>query len=411
MSPEPDDPNPSRGAPDGVGPGSASPASAGRPFATLTPLLVALVVLIGIGLAVGWPGGGGGNATRRSAAAESDATRIPRLQRAAERLAGVRLPGPVAVTRLDADGLRHLIDRLSAADSDPTLSPGFDDLYHLLGVLPRGRRLQDVVAGGLVDQAAGVYDPRSDRLYLVRRAGTDATDSTVVHEVVHAIQDRRHPLDALMKGDTHDIDAMAAVQSVIEGDATEVQTRFLRQSGASGILGELAGSLGQLSGARFDLPPYLQRSLEFPYTQGSAFITALRAEGGRPAVDRAFRRPPRTTLAVMRPQRYLRGEDAPVAVGMPAPPDGARRVVDTTFGASHLWALTGDHEVAVSWRGGSAVVDRRGGEGTLTLRIATSDPRAVSAALVATLPHSAVVAVDGSMVTAINHAALDGGSG
>ena len=410
MSPEHDDPNPSRRASHEIGGGSAAPASAGSPFVALAPLLVALVVLIGIGLGVGWPGGGGG-ATRQSAATESDATRIPRLQRAAEDLADSRLPGPVAVTRLDADDLRELIDRLSAADPDPTLGPGFDDLFHLMGVLRAGQRLPDVVAGGLADQAAGVYDPRSDRLYLVRRSGTDATDSTIVHEIVHAVQDRRHPLDTLMKGDAHDVDGMSAVQALIEGDATEVQTRFLRRAGAPGILSELAGSLRQLSGTQFDLPPYLQRSLEFPYTQGSAFVTALREQGGRTAVDRAFRDPPRTTLAIMQPERYVSGRDAPVAVSMPAARAGMRRVVDTTFGASQLWALTGDHAVAVSWHGGRVTVDRRGRRGTLTLRITTSDPRAVAAALVTALPRSAVVTVDGSMVTAVNHAALNGGWG
>lgn len=406
--------DPARPDPDEAAPAASSPPAENRPLGTLLPLFLAAVLVVVLGFGASWLGGGSTTPAvdtaatpARPAAVEPDATRIPRLQAAAEELTGTTLPGPVSVSRLDSGELRALVERLMAADPDPMLSSGYNDLFHLMGVLERGQSLEEIVKGGLVDQAAGLYDPKSDRLYLVQRAGADVTDSIIVHEIVHAIQDVKHPLESLMKSRTGDQDGTSAIQAVIEGEATEVQVRFLLDQGAAGILGELSGSLNQLSGSQFNLPPYLQRSLEFPYTQGQEFIAALRASGGQAAVDRAYRSPPRTTLAVMEPDRYLDGTDASVSLPASAPPADGRRVLTATFGASELWALTGDHARALTWRAGRATVDRDGDEGTLTLTIATSDPEGLSAALEEALPDTTEITIERSVVTAVNRQTLD----
>ncbi len=401
--------------PDADAPASPqSPATEGRPLAALLPLLVAAILVAALGFGVSLFGGGGSTTVDTTAArdqaakVEPDATRIPRLQAAAEKLTGTKLPGPVSVARLDGEELKALVRRLMDEDPDPMLSTGYNDLFHLMGVLEPGANLEEIMRDGLVDQAAGLYDPKSDRLYLIQRAGFDVTDSVIVHEIVHAIQDQKYPLESLMKSRVGDDDGTSAIQAVIEGDATEVQVRFLLEGGASGLFGELSGSLNQLSGAQFNLPPYLQRSMEFPYTQGQEFMTALRASGGQAAVDRAFRNPPRTTLAVMEPQRYLDGRDGSVSLPVPAPvPAGSQRVLTATFGASEVWALTGDHRLALTWRAGRAVVERDGDEGTLTLTIATSEPEMMSEALRKALPDGTEVTVERSVVTAVNRQRLD----
>ncbi len=402
-----------RPEPDAAPAAAQPPSTEGRPLGTLLPLLLAAVLAVVLGFGVSWLGSGdttattGATGTADRAAGEPDATRIPRLQAAAEELTGTTLPGPVSVSRLDANELKELVGRLMDEDPDPMLSTGYNDLFHLMGVLAPGANLETIIRDGLVDQAAGLYDPKTDRLYLVQRAGADVTDSIVVHEIVHAIQDVKYPLESLMKSRTGDQDGTSAIQAVIEGEATEVQVRYLLDQGAAGILGELSGSLNQLSGTQFNLPPYLQRSLEFPYTQGQSFIEALRADGGQAAVDRAYRNPPRTTLAIMEPQRYIDGQDGSVSLPAAAPPAQGQRVLTATFGASEVWALTGDHSLALTWRAGRATVDRSGDEGTLTLTIATSDPEGLSTALEKVLPDTTEVTIERSVVTAVNRQRLD----
>jgi hypothetical protein len=189
---------------------------------------------------------------------------------------------------------------------------------------------------------------------------------------------------------------------VAEGDATEVQTRYLQSKGLSGVIDELGGSLSQMSEVPADqrsLPPFLQRSLEFPYIRGAAFIKQLRELGGNAAVDRAFRNPPRTTLQVMIPQRYLAGNRPPVNVRLPRPAPQARRMLSTTFGAADLLALGVDEQVARTWRGGKIALDRVGGRRTLSMVVSTVRPAALARALRRALPRKAQVRAERSSVS------------
>lgn len=384
------------------------PLERGRAMAPLAPLAAAAVLLLGAG--VGVQALGGATARPNPPAATTtpslrDSVRIPDLQSEAEELRAITLGAPVTAVRLDRERLGALIKEISERDPDPATSGGADDALHLIGALTRAQSLEQIMTKGLEGQVAGLYDPDTDKLYLIRTKGFDATDSTIVHEIVHALQDHRYDLDTLMKSDPADSDGETAAQSVVEGDATEVQSRWIERAGLAAALAELSGTMGQLAGTSADslaLPQFLQRSLEFPYMSGSEFVKAVRADGGERAVDRAFRHPPRTTLAIMKPELYLRGRDAPEPVAAPPTVPGSRRVFNTTFGAADLWALIGDESLAETWLGGRIVVDRDGARGTMHLALLSSRPRQVAVALRTQLPRTAKVDVEGKLVTATN---------
>jgi hypothetical protein len=63
-----------------------------------------------------------------------------------------------------------------------------------------------------------------------------------------------------------------------------------------------------------DTPPFLVESLLFPYTEGLAFIAALRASGGWERVNGAFGRLPASTEEILHPAKYVAGDDPPVEV-------------------------------------------------------------------------------------------------
>ncbi len=377
----------------GEGPASAAARRAFAPLAGVLAVLGALAALV-------VPLGG-------ARVAEPD--RMADLTARAERLRGLTLTGPIAVERIDRRRLPTLLERLLREEPDPALSPGADDALHLLGVLGPGESLEQIVSRGFTAQVAGLYEPRADRLYLVANRGAEASGGTVLHEIVHAIQDQRFDLDGPRFGPAvKDEDARAAAQALVEGDATEVMVRFVAEQGVAGLLGELGGALSQVQGipARdLRLPPYLERSLEFPYIRGKAFVEALREEGGQDLVDRAFTDPPATTLAILDPGRYIDGRDRAVPVRMP-PPAGSRRVFDATFGAADLLALTGDMDVTLGWRGGRIVVDRTGSHGRLELRVVSRDPAATAEALRDVLAGGSSVRVTGRTVRAVRSAPL-----
>ena len=310
----------------------------------------------------------------------------------AEQLRGLKTTHPLAVSTLDAAGLRRVVLRELARERRPRSDAAWDDALHLLGVLKADQRLEQVERSELTGQVAGLYVPATGRLYVLGSAGGSAPRSVIAHEVTHALQDEHfHLTRGAFASHPADRDGGLAAQALAEGDATDVQSRYVAALSPGELIGELMRMLGSLpSDASGGSIPYLRRELLYPYTAGQEFVRALRARGGQRLLDRAFRHPPRTTAAVLDPARYLAGDPPARAVVLPA----ATYDLVTTFGAEDLIALTGDNGLARGWLGGRLGVGPRG----LELRLLTRGAAAVAAALERALPARAAVAFRGQLV-------------
>ncbi len=308
-----------------------------------------------------------------------------------EELRGLSTTHPLAVSTLGAAGIRRVVVRELAREREPLSDGAWNDALHLLGVLRPGQSLAAVQGQALSGQVAGLYVPHSRRLYVLGARGA-APRSVIAHEVVHALQDEHFELTrGAFAPRPRDHDGELAAQALVEGDATEVQTRYVATLSPGDLVKELARTLGSVPrGESKAVPPYLQRQLLYPYTAGEAFVRALRARGGQRLLDRAFRNPPRTSAAVLDPARYLAGDPPPRRVPLPA---GSYRF-STTFGAEDVAALTGRAPLARGWLGGRLGVGPRG----LDLRLATRRAPSVAAALERVLPRTAAVRFHGQLV-------------
>ena len=321
----------------------------------------------------------------------ADGAEVRGVVQKVEELRGLQTTHPLAVTPLGAAGMRRIVVRLLAREHERRSDDGWDDALHLLGVLKPGQSLEDVERRELTGQVAGLYVPHGGRLYVLGSGGS-APRSVIAHEAVHALQDEHFRLTrGPFAPRPRDHDGELAAQALVEGDATEVQSRYVASLSAFALIGELARTLGAVpTGASAGSVPFLQRQLEFPYTAGQEFVRALRARGGQRLLDRAFRHPPRTTAAVLDPARYLAGDPPAQVVRLPA---GSYRFA-TSFGAEDLVALTGKRGLARAWLGGRLGVGGRG----LDLRLATRAAASAAAALRRALPASAAVAFHGRLV-------------
>ena len=309
----------------------------------------------------------------------------------AEQLRGLQTTHPLAVSAVGAAGMRRVVAGELAHEREPRSDAAWNEALHLLGVLGRGQSLAAVQRAQFAGQVAGLYVPRGGRLYVLA-AGGKAPRSVIVHEVVHALQDEHfHLTRGPFAAHPQDHDEELATTALVEGDATEVQERYVAGLSPGDLVGELATALGAVpSGTGAHTPAYLERQLLFPYTAGDAFVKALRARGGQRLLDRAFAHPPRTTAAVLDPARYLAGDPPPQAVSLPP----QSYAFTTTFGAEDVAALTGKDALARGWLGGRMGVGANG----LELRLATRAAAEVAAALRRVLPAAAQVAFNGRIV-------------
>jgi hypothetical protein len=209
-----------------------------------------------------------------------------------------------------------------------------------LGTIPADVDLRALVAKLLGGQVIGFYDTKTKELVVAARDPNaplgPAAQVTVAHELDHALVDATIGLpEEQPRGPS---DAGLAALALVEGDAVLTQQRFLLSSVPPGQqLGlatdpETAQAMAEFQG----FPFFLRAQLEFPYSEGSAFVCSLYAQGGWAAVDAAYRARPTTTAQILFPQRYAAHEGAvdPRDPGTLA--HGWKRARTDTVGAADL---------------------------------------------------------------------------
>lgn len=246
-------------------------------------------------------------------------------------------------------------------------------LVTLLGLLPADVDLDDLGTRIASEGTLGFYDGERNEMAIISRTKRlpVGVETTLAHELTHAIDDQHFGVfDRVQRRvDGDDADAELAYRSVVEGNASEVEERYRRRYRIPQPDG---GDAEQRRLAR-DLPFGLQLQLGFPYALGENFVTALRRErGGEALVARALKAsPPRSTVEILDPVRWVRREPVVRTPLRPAPVLGRgwTPLDDDVIGAADVLALLSPVEeeagaaalVARTWRGGAYRYLRRGG--------------------------------------------------
>ena len=202
--------------------------------------------------------------------------------------------------------------------------------YVALGLLPPDMDVRAMLERVLGEQVVGFYDHEQDRLVirddvmraLGSRGGGRAVDEakvTIVHELVHALQDQRLGLGARIEEEA-DSDPETAYQAVVEGDATLAMIGYVAEQ-AGGRLEWITqdpdriraltrtASASPIPDQELQAAPAIVRvTLVSAYLDGLVFAATLHGNGGWRAVDMAHERPPVSTEQILHPDLYLARE-------------------------------------------------------------------------------------------------------
>ncbi|AGB36122.1 Hvo_1808 family surface protein [Natronococcus occultus] len=164
-------------------------------------------------------------------------------------------------------------------DGETDVNREFDDLY--------GASVQGYYSDGEIVLVANDADSiRVDR-------------ATLVHELVHALQDQRFGLER--RGET--LDERRAEEGVLEGEANYVPYLYDQRCDADwDCLAEPPELTTALGERPFNVGLFL--SIYVPYAEGPTFVSHLHETGGWDAVDRAHEERPNTTSELIHPERY-----------------------------------------------------------------------------------------------------------
>ena len=147
---------------------------------------------------------------------------------------------------------------------------------------------------------AGFYSSRDDEIKVITDTPASPTinNATLVHELVHALQDQHYDLTKPeYGGDTQD--EQLAIDGLIEGDANYVERRYAQRCGGEWecVSTPETGGGGGGGGSGSNLGILL--TIFQPYSDGPVYISDRVDRGGWASVDAAFESPPASTEQVI----------------------------------------------------------------------------------------------------------------
>ncbi len=221
-------------------------------------------------------------------------------------------------------------------------------LYRLLGYLDEDEDLWDIQTSFL-DLVLGFYSSDHKTLWVVTEeegvgleALTPSQRDTLVHEIIHALQDYHFDLNATFEAVKHSLDAELAFVSVVEGDAvihTDLHSRRGLTLPAAGGL-RFLGASHQLAG----IPPTILREIYLPYTTGATWARGVLQDEGPEGLNALLREPPPASTLILHPELMSTGwaPEALAEASLPAEQvraslgQGWREQSSGTLGEFHL---------------------------------------------------------------------------
>lgn len=227
-------------------------------------------------------------------------------------------------------------DDADLTDEDRKEIEQFTGMFRALGMLEGDVDLFDKVnklnGAGIV----GYYSYEDERIRVRGKELTPAVQSTLVHELTHALQDQHFDLEAMRERVEDDSSASSALDALIEGDARRIETEW--RDGLSDAERKALDKdqKSQLDGAKPELtkvPEILTTMMQAPYALGEGMLAVAVEEGGDDEVDELFARPPTTDEHLLDPWTLVVDHAVALPVETPALAKGEEKFDDGAFGA------------------------------------------------------------------------------
>lgn len=234
---------------------------------------------------------------------------------------GLQPKYPVPVVLLSPDALRQNV--INDFLADYTDEETADDVLELsiIGLLDPGFDLRGLYINLLSEQIAGYYDNDVKEMFVVQGQGFQGPEHlTYAHEYTHVLQDQNYDIkNGLNYNDDAcevDTERCAAIQALIEGDATLSEYTWFQYYATSQDQQQVIEYINSLKSPVYDsAPAFLKDDFVFPYNQGLSFVQAIHDQGGWSAVDAVYNNPPVSTEQILHPSLYP--SDTPIPVDLP----------------------------------------------------------------------------------------------
>jgi hypothetical protein len=205
----------------------------------------------------------------------------------------------LAGSLLNEDGRNRLHNLARALTAFGFIKPTYD--------------LTNFAINAAIDSSGGFFEPNRKEIYVLGLQFAGMERYVYTHEFDHALIDRHflstemgiYPPCQLCS------DRCSAIHALVEGDATLLMNKWLRQYAGPEDLRVLADYQPPAQAFPEDFTPQaIKEDLLFPYQQGEAFVQKLYNKGKWAAVNQAYESLPETTEQILHPEKYDSHEPA-----------------------------------------------------------------------------------------------------
>lgn len=322
------------------------PPRRGRPV--VLALVVGLVcLLVGVLLGVGgtlavqaW----GADPDAGRPAAEVVPERMPGIVAWIEERTGHEFASEPEVTVLDDAAFEAALLEVDedAEGSEPATLPTDDwtSTVTALGLVEDPAAFDAFGESGFADGVVGFYSYADESVVVRGTEWSPMVEVTLLHELVHALQDQVVDLEAVTASTRLYDESYAALSAVIEGQATLYEYDWLDEQSPA-----YADEYWSTPGGGGPSEPFAEASAYLPYTLGYWGTLMLEEAEGSEAVFDALREPPTTLEQLWDMPGWAAGTPTaadPEPLPDTAAPDGAEVLDRGSFGVHGLSLLTLD---------------------------------------------------------------------
>ncbi len=235
---------------------------------------------------------------------------VARAMARVEFIRGKEFDQRVPVSVLSREEYRNRSGGSGDSDGPSDYQRWNDQVWEALFVTGESQDSGSAISDTRSAAVAGFYSSRDDEIKVITDTPESPTidNATLVHELVHALQDQQYDLSKpKYGGDTQD--EQLAVDGLIEGDANYVERRYAQQCGAAWDCVATPESAGGGDGGGDGPNLGILLTIFQPYSDGPVYIGDLVDLGGWETVDEEFEDPPESTEQVIH-----RTDDEPVPI-------------------------------------------------------------------------------------------------
>lgn len=249
------------------------------------------------------------------------AAQMDEIQAQVESFRGLKPSSPVNRALLTPEQLRERVINDFLAQYTPEEMAADQTVLTAFGLLPANFDLLTFFEDLYSEQIAGYYDNEMKEMYVVQGEGFQGPERmTYAHEYTHTLQDQvfdiRNGLNYSDEACQQDSERCAAVQSLIEGDASLAEQYWLTEYATEADMQDIQKFYGDMNLPVYNsAPEFFKEDFVFAYVQGLEFVQTLYDAGGWGAVNEAYANLPVSTEQILHPDRYP--TDTPKNVELP----------------------------------------------------------------------------------------------